>query len=153
MTADAALPLSGIVEIEIPSSVDLVTVVRMVIASAATAGGSLDGDRLDDLRWVTSEATTNAIQANQRQADDQDSDAVPRVMMRCEVGADFVELTVTDGGPGLSGTDDVPDMTHPDRLLLEGGFGVPLMQKLTRGEMEFTSSSEGTTLALRVNRD
>lgn len=141
-----------LIEIDIPSSVDMVTVVRMVVAAAATAVGSLDGDRLDDLRWVTSEATTNAIQANQRRADDEEMLAPPRVQMQCASGTDFVALTVVDRGNGIDDAPEIPEITHPDRLLIEGGFGVPLMKELTRGEMEYITGPEGTTLELRVER-
>ena len=64
MTIDTGHPDSGIVEIEIPSRVDFVAVVRMIVAAATNAVEALQGERLDDLRWVTSEATTNAIEAN-----------------------------------------------------------------------------------------
>lgn len=141
-----------LVEIDIPSSVDMVTVVRMVVAAAATAIGSLDGDRLDDLRWVTSEATTNAIQANQRRADDEEMPVTPRVRMQCAAGSDFVALTVVDGGNGIDDAPEIPEITHPDRLLIEGGFGVPLMKELTRGDMEYVTGPDGTTLELRVAR-
>ena len=141
-----------LIEIDIPSSVDMVTVVRMVVAAVATARGSLDGDRLDDLRWVTSEATTNAIQANQRRADDEEMPATPRVHMQCAPGSDFVALTVVDGGNGIDDAPEIPEITHPDRLLIEGGFGVPLMKELTRGAMEYITGPDGTTLELRVQR-
>ncbi len=141
------------IRIDIPASVNLVTVVRMIVASAASAAGSLDGDRLDDLRWVTSEATTNAIQANMSRFEDEATGPFGRVTMRCEVSDDHVALEVEDEGLGFATAPDVPDMTHPDRLLIEGGFGVPLMQHLTRGNMNFTSSNDGTRLRLRVNRE
>ncbi len=141
------------IRIDIPASVNLVTVVRMIVASAASAAGSLDGDRLDDLRWVTSEATTNAIQANMARFDDEASGPYGRVTMRCEVADEHVALEVADQGLGFATAPEVPEMTHPDRLLIEGGFGVPLMQHLTRGEMNFTSSADGTKLRLRVDRD
>ncbi|MEM9892012.1 MAG: hypothetical protein AAF962_14200 [Actinomycetota bacterium] len=58
---DQAIVERGLVEIEIPSRVDMVAVVRMIVAAATNAVDAIHGDRLDDLRWVTSEATTNAI--------------------------------------------------------------------------------------------
>lgn len=141
------------VRIDIPASVNLVTVVRMIVASAASAAGSLDGDRLDDLRWVTSEATTNAIQANMSRFEDDQPGPFGRVSMRCRVAPDHVALEVSDEGPGFLAAPEVPDMTHPDRLLIEGGFGVPLMQHLTRGHIDFDATAEGTTVQLRVNRE
>ena len=49
------------VTIDLPSRLDLVTVVRMVVGEAASAAGCLKGDRLEDLRLVASEAVTNAL--------------------------------------------------------------------------------------------
>lgn len=136
----------GVIEIDIPSRTDLVTVVRMIVAAAASAVEALKGERLDDLRWVTSEATTNAIEANQIVGDG------GRVHTRCEVGTDWVRLIVTDQGVGMPEVPEVPDMEHPDRLLLEGGFGVPLMQHLSSGAVVFSSSGEGTTVELEVHQ-
>lgn len=141
----ARTPL-GVIEIDIPSRTDLVTVVRMIVASAASAGDALGGDRLDDLRWVCSEATTNAVQANLNQ------DPPGRVRARCEIGKDWVRLIVIDEGPGMSNVPEVPDMEHPDRLLVEGGFGIPLMQQLSSGEVSYETSAEGTTVELEVRQ-
>ncbi len=143
-------PTSHVVEIDIPSSVELVTVVRMIVAAAANVAGALAGDRLDDLRWVTSEAFTNAIEANLVRAEE-DQVAPGRVHARCEITSDGIRLVVSDQGLGLPDADDLPHITHPDRLHIEGGFGVPLMQHLTRGQLEFTSTRTGTTLDLRVD--
>lgn len=141
----------GVVEIDLPSSTELVTVVRMIVAAACTATGALKGDRLDDLRWVTSEAITNAIEANLSAADG-DLTAAGRVRARCEVGDRWVRLRVTDQGSGMSDSSgDVPDITHPDRLRMEGGFGIPLMQHLTRGVISFESLPGGTAVDLRVD--
>jgi len=57
--------------------------------------------------------------------------------------------TVIDNVPDLV---DVPDMEHPDRLLIEGGFGVPLMQHLSSSDVHFTSTPEGTTVDLELHR-
>lgn len=135
-----------VVDIDIPARTELVTVVRMIVAAAATAGEVFDGDRLDDLRWVTSEAVTNAIEADHAAATD------GRIRITLEVGVDRVHLRVVDQGNGLPDLVDVPDMEHPDRLLLEGGFGVPLMQQLSSGDVQFTSTAEGTTVDLELHR-
>lgn len=135
-----------VIDIDIPARTDLVTVVRMVVAAAATAAEVFDGDRLDDLRWVTSEAVTNAIEADQRAVNN------GRVRVTLQIGSDRVHLTVVDQGGGLPDLVDVPDMEHPDRLLIEGGFGVPLMQHLSTGDVQFTSTPEGTTVDLELHR-
>lgn len=145
MNSDEKAPI-GVIEIDIPSRTDLVTVVRLIVDAAARAAGSLDGDRLDDLSWVTSEAVTNAIQANQRVA------TPGRVRAQCEVGPGWVSLVVADQGPGMDELDELPDMEHPDRLQLEGGFGVPLMKRLSSGEVVFHSTPEGTTVELEIRQ-
>jgi anti-sigma regulatory factor (Ser/Thr protein kinase) len=116
---------SNLVEIEIPSRVDMVAVVRMIVAAATNAVEAIHGDRLDDLRWITSEATTNAIEANLATADE------GRVQVRCEVAQGCVRLMVSDEGPGMPSLASVPDIADPDRLLIEGSFGIPLMRHLS----------------------
>ncbi len=136
----------GIVEIDIPSRFDLVTVVRMIIASSSYAADAVVGDRLDDLRWVTSEATTNAIQANLEQPDP------GRVLVRAVVGPDWVRLRVTDQGPGMPESIAIPDMIDPERLDIEGGFGIPLMRTLSSSEVVFESSESGTVVEMELRR-
>jgi anti-sigma regulatory factor (Ser/Thr protein kinase) len=135
-----------VVEIDIPARTDLVTVVRMIVAAATTAAEVFDGDRLDDLRWVTSEAVTNAIEADQRVS----TSGRVRITLRLDI--DRLYLTVVDEGGGVPDLLDVPDMDHPDRLFIEGGFGVPLMQHLSSGDVHFTSTPEGTTVDLELHR-
>ncbi len=139
----------GVVRIDIPSSVEFVTVVRMIVAAAANAAGVLTPDRLDDLRWVTSEAVTNAIQANLDRAERFDTEP-GRVRAACEIGPAGVRLVVSDQGSGLADLPDLPDITKPERMLIEGGFGVPLMRHLTRGSIAFDSSEAGTTVTLDI---
>ena len=145
MTNRQQVPL-GVIEIDIPSRTDLVTVVRMIVASAASAAEALGGDRMDDLRWVTSEATTNAIEANLK------CDRPGRVRTRCEIGSDWVRLLVVDEGPGMPELSDLPEIDHPERLLMEGGFGVPLMQHLSSGEVSFHSGPSSTTVELELHQ-
>ncbi len=133
-----------VIEIDIPSRFDLVTVVRMIIASCSTAADALVGDRLDDLRWVTSEATTNAIQANQVDA------PAGRVTISAVVGEGWVRLSVVDQGPGMPEEKPVPDISEPERLDIEGGFGIPLMRTLSSSEVIFDSSPVGTAVHLEL---
>lgn len=137
----------AVIDIELPSRVDLVTVVRMIVAAATEAGGGLFGDRLDDLRLATSEATTNAIQANQLR----DEDA--RVQVRAVITPGQVQLAVSDEGYGMSENRGIPEITDPNRLFIEGGFGVPLMGELSGGHVKFTSSESGTTVELTLFQD
>ena len=135
----------GLVEIEIPSRVDMVAVVRMIVAAATNAVEAIHGDRLDDLRWVTSEATTNAIEANLAR------DGDGRVVVRCEVASGLVKLSVSDEGPGLAPPPPVPEITDPERLLIEGAFGIPLMQHLSSA-LSFHTGNNGTTVEMELHQ-
>jgi stage II sporulation protein AB (anti-sigma F factor) len=134
------------VELDIPSRLDLVAVARMVVAAVASCLEALDGDRLDDLRWVTSEATTNAIQANM------ETDVPGRVRLKIVVDEESVQLTVTDQGAGMAAATVVPEITHPDRLDVEGGFGIPLMQLLSTSDVVFDSTIDGTTVHMELRQ-
>jgi anti-sigma regulatory factor (Ser/Thr protein kinase) len=137
---------TGCVEIEIPSRVDMVAVVRMIVAAATNAVDAIHGDRLDDLRWVTSEATTNAIEANLARNEG------GRVLVRCEVGSGLVRLAVSDEGPGLVEPAAVPDITDPERLLIEGAFGIPLMRHLASVLSYHTGNGHGTTVEMVLHQ-
>lgn len=115
----------------------------MIVAAATNAVEALQGDRLDDLRWVTSEATTNAIQANLS------TGGGGRVAISCEVEEGVVRLAVKDEGPGMPEQYEVPDITHPDRLLIEGAFGVPLMERLSSA-CSFVTADTGTTVQMEL---
>jgi anti-sigma regulatory factor (Ser/Thr protein kinase) len=141
----AGLVETGLVEIEIPSRVDLVAVVRMIVAAATSAVDAIHGDRLDDLRWITSEATTNAIEANMARDDG------GRVVVKCEVGDGLVRLAVSDEGPGMPEPSVVPDIADPERLLIEGAFGIPLMQHLSSA-LSFHTGHDGTTVEMELHQ-
>jgi anti-sigma regulatory factor (Ser/Thr protein kinase) len=137
----------AVIEVEIPSRVDLVAVVRMVVAAASNAVDALHGDRLDDLRLVVSEATTNAIEANQMHRED-----VGRVLVRCEARPGMVRLRISDQGAGLPDPDDLTGVDTPVRLDVEGGFGIPLMRELS-DLATFVSGPSGTTVDLVIRQD
>ena len=134
------------VELDLPSRLDMVTVARIVVAAAASVLDVLDGERLDDLRWVTSEATTNAIQANLL------TDRPGRVRVRIGLTEDLVRISVSDEGPGMSDPVVIPEMSDPDRLQLEGGFGIPLMQLLSSSDVVFETTSAGTTVRMELEQ-
>lgn len=141
----AGLGQTGTIEIEIPSRVDLVAVVRMIVAAATSAVDAIHGDRLDDLRWVTSEATTNAIEANMAR------DHGGRVVVTCEVADGLVRLAVSDQGQGMAEPPDIPDIADPERLLVEGAFGIPLMQHLSSA-LSFHTGHDGTTVEMELHQ-
>jgi serine/threonine-protein kinase RsbW len=137
------MPSSSAITLEIPSAVELVNVVRMTVLNAVESRGALTGSRLDDLRLATSEAVTNAIQANLER------DPSQPVKIRCVIEDGLVELEVTDFGFGMPiDTYELPPLTDPGRLTNEGGFGVPLMKALSHGRFEFETTSEGTTVRI-----
>ena len=148
----------ALVEVEIPSRVDLVAVVRMVVAAASAAVDALHGDRLDDLRVVVSEATTNAIEANllagaraRAAGPDGGGDGTGRVLVRCEAEPGVVRLQVSDEGPGMPDPLEIPAMGDPERLTLEGGFGIPLMRQLA-DRASFDSGPDGTVVDLELRQ-
>lgn len=138
------MPIPPAINMEIPSTVELVNVVRMTILNAVESSGALTGPRLDDLRLATSEAVTNAIEANL------DRDPAKPVKIRCVINDGLVELEVTDFGFGMPNTPELPPLTDPARLRTEGGFGVPLMKALSGDRFEFDSSASGTTVRIWI---
>ncbi len=134
------------VVLEVPARLDLVTVVRMVIATASTCDNALTGDRVDDLRWVVSEGVTNAIEASHLTSEN------GRVTIACEVLGNGVALEVTDDGPGVPEVIAKHSIDDPDRLAVEGGFGIPLMRHLSSSPVKFDSSPAGTTVSLELRQ-
>ncbi|MBT8240433.1 MAG: ATP-binding protein [Acidimicrobiia bacterium] len=134
---------SSAITLEIPSAVELVNVVRMTVMNAVESRGALTGSRLDDLRLATSEAVTNAIQANLER------DPSQPVRIRCVIEDGLVQLEVTDFGFGMPiDSYDLPPLTDPDRLITEGGFGVPLIKALSQDRFEFETTPDGTTVRI-----
>lgn len=135
----------GIVELEIPARPEYLSLARLVVAAAASIDASMRDDRIEDLRVAVSEATTNAIQAHTSM------DGADRIVIRCNLADDRIEVEVEDQGVGFD-TEDVevmPEMTDPARLEFEGGFGLPLMRVLA-DEAEIRSSPDGTAVKLVV---
>ncbi len=143
---------SFVIELDLPARVDLVAVARMVIVAAASCGEVLEGDRLDDLRLLTSEAATNAVEANLA------TEHPGRVCIEAELGADGLTLSVSDQGSGLpelpnelSQWTELPDLQAPGRQQQEGGFGLPLMHLLSSQPVMFLSGDQGTTVRLHLS--
>ncbi len=141
-----------VIELDLPARVDLVAVARMVIVAAASCGEVLEGDRLDDLRLLTSEAATNAVEANLA------TEHPGRVCIEAELGADGLTLSVSDQGPGLpelpgelSQWTELPDLQAPGGLQQEGGFGLPLMHLLSSQPVMFLCGDQGTTVKLHLS--
>jgi serine/threonine-protein kinase RsbW len=137
----------GEVVLEIPARPDYVSLARQVVAAAAEAESGLHDERIDDLRLAVSEAATNAIEAHADLSSDE------RIVIRCDLAEDRIEVEVLDRGSGFEVGDleAVPDSTDPSRLRHERGLGIPLIRVLV-DEAEITSSAGGTTVRLVVFR-
>jgi serine/threonine-protein kinase RsbW len=77
----------------------------------------LDEDLLDRLRLVGSEAVTNAIEHGNA------LDASKTVTLTMRLEDEFVEMRVTDEGPGFV-ISEIPDPLANENLLADGGRGV-----------------------------
>lgn len=135
----------GEVELEIPARPEYLLLVRQVVAAAAALEPTFDDDRIDDLRLAVSEAATNAIEAHAM------LDPNDRIVVRCNLADDRIEVEVQDVGSGFdpSAQAGAPDAEHPDRLTWERGLGIPLMRVLA-DEAEISSGEEGTAVRLVV---
>jgi anti-sigma regulatory factor (Ser/Thr protein kinase) len=137
-----------VVELIIPPRPEIVSVARLVVGAAVAMDPSFDEERSADLRLAASEACTNAIEAQlaRRQARDAD---LP-IVLRCELGADSIVLTVQDHGGGFD-PDDLPpqpEATDPARLDYEDGLGIPLIRLLS-DDLEFRETPGGTTVVMK----
>jgi serine/threonine-protein kinase RsbW len=135
----------GEVVLEIPARKEYVTLARQVVAAAAGIESAVRDERIDDLRLAVSEATTNAIEAHADLSRDE------RVVIRCDLAEDRIEVEVLDHGAGfvLADLEEVPDSDDPRRLRHEHGLGIPLIRDLV-DQVEITSSAGGTTVRLVV---
>ena len=139
----------GEVRLEIPARAQYLGLARQVVAAAAATEPTFRDERIDALRIAVSEATTNAIEAHA------DLEKDERIVIRCNLGADQIEVEVMDRGAGF-GSDTpampaMPDPTASDRLYREHGLGLPLIRVLA-DEAEIRSGEGGTAVRLVVYR-
>ena len=109
------------VTLRLPSAAHVVGIARaMAVASATSA--AVPPDRVEDVRTCTSEAVTNAVQAQRR-----NEVALPIVVRTTTVDGRFV-LEVADSGAGLD-----PNSRRNAEMgeLREGGYGIPVMRALS----------------------
>lgn len=133
------------VELHVPARPEYLSLVRAVVAAAAELEPQRRDERVDDLRLIVSEATTNAMEAHTA------ADSDERVLIRLDLGEDRIEVEVTDRGPGFEPDDleNIPHVTSPERLDFERGLGIPLMRVLA-DHHEIRSSEKGTAVRLVV---
>ena len=135
----------GVVELEIPARPDYLAVARLVVAAAAGVEPRFRDERIEDLQILVSEATTNAIEAHADLSSDE------RILIRCNLGGEGIEVEVLDRGGGFD-PDEVsapPPVEDPDRLEVEGGFGLPLIRVLA-DEADIRAAESGTAVRLVV---
>jgi serine/threonine-protein kinase RsbW len=134
-----------VLELDVPSSPEYVAIVRLVVASAATARRALLDERVDDLKLAVSEACTNAIEANRA------LDPTSPVHVEVWESPDRLEVCIEDSGPGFD-PDTVsspPPITDPARLHFERGLGIPLIRSLV-DNAAFVRKPNGTQVRLTV---
>jgi serine/threonine-protein kinase RsbW len=134
-----------VVELDIPARPDYLALARQVVVATARTEAAFGEERLENLRLAVSEACTNAIRAHRAIG----SDAA--IHIRCQLGDGRIEVEVVDQGAGFDPEriPVVPAAGDPNRLHVEGGLGIPIMQLFT-DRAEIRSSPSGTNVRLVV---
>jgi len=134
-----------VLELDVPSSPEYIAIVRLVVASVASARRAMADERVDDLKLAVSEACTNAIEANRR--------ANPGAPVHLEIweAPDRLEVSIEDSGPGFDPDklEAPPPVTDPERLNFERGLGVPLIRALV-DKAAFVRLHSGTSVRMTV---
>jgi serine/threonine-protein kinase RsbW len=137
----------GEIRLEIPARPEYLSLVRQVVAAAAGVEPRFRAERIDALRIAVSEAATNAVESHLDVATDE------RVVIRCDLDDERIEVEVLDRGGGFDPEDVpvLPDAADPERLDFERGLGIPIMRQLT-DEAEIRPTGSGTKVRLVVYR-
>jgi serine/threonine-protein kinase RsbW len=134
-----------VLELDVPSSPEYIAIVRLVVASVASARRALADERVDDLKLAVSEACTNAIEANRV--------VHPDAAVHVEIweATDRLEVTIEDSGPGFDPDklEFPPPITDPERLNFERGLGIPLIRALV-DDAAFIRTETGTEVRMTV---
>lgn len=134
-----------VLELDVPSRPEYIAIVRLVVASVASARRNLADERVDDLKLAVSEACTNAIEANRSVRPD------AGVHVEIWESPDRLEVSIEDSGPGFDPDklEFPPPFTDPERLNFERGLGVPLIRTLV-DDAAFVRKSTGTVVKMTV---
>ena len=140
---EADIAYTGEVVLAIPALTEYVSLVRLVVASAAQIHPYIDPERIEDLRVAVSEAATNAIRSHES------TGTTAQIRVTCNVAEDHIEVIIRDHGKGFDpdALPDLPEPGSPERLLHESGMGLRLMRMLA-DETEIYPSSSGTYVRL-----
>jgi serine/threonine-protein kinase RsbW len=134
-----------VLELDVPSSPEYIAIVRLVVASVASARRALADERVDDLKLAVSEACTNAIEANRA--------IRPEAPVHIEIweAPDRLEVSIEDSGPGFDPDklEFPPPITDPERLNFERGLGIPLIRTLV-DNAAFVRKENGTSVRMTV---
>lgn len=135
--------MARVIELEIPARSDHLVIVRILVEATAAIDGRLPQRRVHDLRLAVSEASANAVDAQDRAGS-----SLP-VLLRVELDDLSVAVTVTDhaGGFDPDAVATIPAATDPTRLRHERGLGISLMRSLV-DEVRFDRTADGTAVRL-----
>jgi serine/threonine-protein kinase RsbW len=135
-----------VLELDVPSRPEYIAIVRLVVASVASARRNLAEERIDDLKLAVSEACTNAIEANRSVREGSP------VHVEIWESPDRLEVAIEDSGPGFD--PDLlafpPPITDPERLNFERGLGVPLIRTLVDSAAFIRRPAGGTSVRMTV---
>jgi serine/threonine-protein kinase RsbW len=136
-----------VLELDVPSSPEYIAIVRLVVASVASARRALADERVDDLKLAVSEACTNAIEANRAVR----PDSPAPVHIEIWEAPDRLEVSIEDSGPGFDPDklEFPPPITDPERLNFERGLGIPLIRTLV-DNAAFVRKENGTSVRMTV---
>ena len=128
-------------ELRIPPTAASVAAARAFVVEIASQSGWFDVRRLDDLRLLVSEVTTNAVRAQLNRGS-----AAP-IDIWCVTGDRRLEVFIKDHAGGFV-VPDPPREPDPSRGE-EGGFGLPIIVALA-DETEFEPTDSGTVVRVVV---
>ena len=137
--------MGDVIELELPARPDYLALARLIIAAAAHREATFGVDRIEDLRLAVSEACTNAVEAHPDDGVDQ------RVVLRCVLGADVLEVHVEDSGPRSR---PAPTPAEGDDLEegAEQGWSLQLIRALVDEVAYSTTADDGVVVRLSVHR-